>query len=121
MNGISSAFTGRVGQDPEAKYTQTGKALLTFSVGVDQAYTADESRPAPEPLWVKVTAWDTLAEQLAETLTKGKAVYVEGKLKLDRWTSKDGEPKAGLSCSAWRVDVHGQLGKASPQKRDAGW
>ena len=111
MNALHCACTGRVGQDPEQKYTHTGKAMLTFSVGVDQGYTADESRPAPDPCWVKVTAWDKTAEQLAETLTKGKAVYVEGKLKLDRWTGKDDEPKAALSCWAWRVDLHGQIGK----------
>src|SRR3712207_2009577 len=110
MNGLRCAFTGRVGGEPEQKYTRTGKAMLTFSVGVDQGYAADESRPAPDPCWVRVTCWDEVAEQLAETLTKGKAVHVEGKLKLDRWTGKDDEPKAGLSCSAWRVDVHAQIG-----------
>jgi len=79
VNGIASAFQGRVGADPEQEWTSTGKALLNFSVGVS------ENRPdgdGAEMVWVRVTCWDSLAEQLAKTLHKGAEVYVEGRLKL---------------------------------------
>jgi single-strand DNA-binding protein len=118
MNGITACLTGRVGGDPELKYTQAGKALLTFSVCADQAYTADEQRPAPEPLWVRVTIWETLAQELADQLHKGGSVYVEGRLKHDKWQGRDGEPRCGLNLSAWRCDLHGQIGKqASPRPK----
>lgn len=117
MNGVQCAFTGRIGNDPEPKYLPSGKSLLEFRVCVDQSYVADENRPAPESLWIKVTCWEPLANELADTLRKGSTVYVMGRLKLDRWTSKDGEARSGLSCSAWQVDLHGQIGKQAPPRQ----
>jgi single-stranded DNA-binding protein len=79
------------------------------------SYTATEDRPAPETQWVRVTVWDDQAATLADVLKQGSAVYCEGKLRLDRW-EKDGEPRAGLSLSAWRCEPHGQLGKNAPPR-----
>jgi single-strand DNA-binding protein len=118
MNGLHCAFTGRLGGDPEMKYTQAGKPLLNFSVAVDQNTTATEDRPMPETTWCRVTCWDDMAVTLADQLHKGSAVYCEGKLKLDRW-EKDGEPRAGLSVSAWRCEIHGALGKQAPKREPA--
>jgi single-strand DNA-binding protein len=113
MNGIAAAFTGRVGKDPELRYTLSGKQTLTFSVAVDENQHQTESRPDPaETVWVRVTAWEAKAAELQERgLAKGRAVYVEEKLKLDRWTKADGTPQSGLSLSAWTVQPMGQLGE----------
>jgi single-strand DNA-binding protein len=119
MNGLHIAACGRVTFDPESKYTQGGKALLVFSMVVDQGYTATEGRAAPEPLYLRVTAWEDTATALVDALKKGSSVYVEGKLKHDRWEGKDGEPKCGLSVAAWRVDLHGQLGKQRPPREES--
>jgi hypothetical protein len=56
MNGLTCAFTGRLGSDPEQRYLTTGKVLLTFSIAVDESYTATEDEAAPETTWVRVTA-----------------------------------------------------------------
>ena len=119
MNGLTVACTGRVGSEPERKYTPTGKALLNFSVCVDQSYTADEQRAAPEPIWLRCTVWAELAEQLGESLKKGTALYIEGRLTHGKWTSRDGEPRCGLSVSAWKVEVHGAIGRAAPKRQPA--
>jgi single-strand DNA-binding protein len=74
-------------------------------------------RPAPETQKVRVTVWDKLAATLGEQLHQGSAVYCEGKLKLDRW-EKDGEPRCGLSVSAWRCEVHGALGKSAARRSE---
>ncbi len=116
MNGLHVAATGRLGQGPEHKYTRGGKAMLSFSIAVDENTTATEDRAVPETTWLRVVAWEELAETLGEQLHKGSAVYVEGKLRLDKWTAKDGTPRAGLSVSAWRVDVHGAIGKSAPRR-----
>jgi single-strand DNA-binding protein len=116
MNGIHMAATGRVTFDGEMQYTQAGKARLVFSMVADQGYTATEGRPAPDPLYLRVTAWEDTAVALADSLKKGAAVYVEGKLKHDRWDGKNGEPKCGLTVSAWRVDLHARLGKDAPKR-----
>jgi single-strand DNA-binding protein len=116
MNGISAAFTGRVGSDPEQKYTQAGKPLLNFSVCVDADSTTTEDRAAPEPLWVRATVWGEAAEHLAAQIKKGGSVYLEGRLRHDKWVGRDGDPRCGLSLSAWRCDVHGQLGRSAPKR-----
>jgi len=116
MNGLTVACTARVGSDPEPRYTPSGKALLNFSACVDQSYTADEQRAAPEPLWLRVTLWAELAEDLIPTLHKDASVYLESKLTHGRWTGRDGEPRCGLSLSAWRCDLHAQIGKLAPPR-----
>jgi single-strand DNA-binding protein len=116
VNGLHIAATGRLGGDPEQRYTGAGKPLLTFSMAVDESTTATEDQPKPEMLWLRVTCWDQLAEALAEVLQKGMPVYVEGRLKHERWQSNDGPPRCGLKVSAWRVEVHGQIGKNAPRR-----
>jgi single-strand DNA-binding protein len=122
MNGITAAFTGRIGRDPELKYTMSGKRMLSFSVAVDENSRQSEDRPDPaETTWVKVTAWEETAARLEQEgrVKKGAAVYVEGRLKLDRWTKADGTPQSGLSLSAWTVQPMGQLGeRRRPQPAD---
>ena len=120
MNGLTGACTGRLGNDPDLAYTVAGKPRLTFNLAVDENTTATEDRAAPETQWVRVTVWGDTATQLAEQLRKGSACYVEGRVRLDRWTDKaTGEPRAGLSVSAWRCDVHGAIGKNAPRRESA--
>ncbi len=126
MNGVHVAASGRLGGDPEQKFTRTGKAMLSFSVAVDEPHTtATEDRPAPEMIWLRCVVWEEKADELGAVLRKGSSVYVEGKLKHDKWTGPDGTPRCGLSVSAWRVDVHGQLGRSAPKREPqeamAGW
>jgi single-strand DNA-binding protein len=120
MNGISVACTGRLGGDPEIRYTSTGKLQLVFSMAVDANTTTTEERPKAETTWLRVTCWEETAEALAEVLQKGAQVYVEGRLKHDRWQSAAGEPRCGLSVSAWKVEVHGRIGKHAPRREPVG-
>jgi single-strand DNA-binding protein len=116
MNGVTAALTGRLGAEPEMRYSQDGKPRLSFSVAADENSAATEDRPARETTWVRVTVWGDQAEALGGQLAKGSSVYVEGRLRLDKWTAQDGTPRAGLSLSAWRCDPHGQIGKAAPRR-----
>ncbi len=116
MNGLHCACTGRLGGDPDLRYTRGGTALLALRVAVDENSQATEARPAPETQWVRVVVWGDQAEQLAGQLHKGSAVYIEGRLRLDRWQDRTtGEPRSGLAVSAWRVDLHGAIGQAAPR------
>ena len=65
-----------------------------------------------------MTAWEP-SEELLEQLRKGASVYVEGKLTHGTWTAEDGTPRCGLNLSAWRVDVHGAIGKQAPRREMA--
>lgn len=103
MNGIKAAFTGRLGRDPEIRTTRAGKPWLRCSVAVD-----DEK--ADEPQWCSVAYFGEDAEQIHERLSKGAEVYAEGYLKLNRWTTRDGEERSGLNLVAWRLIALGAVG-----------
>jgi single-stranded DNA-binding protein len=119
MNGVHVAATGRVITEPEQRFTGNGKALVQFTMLVDQGATvATENRPAPAPTFLRVTAWEPSDELLAG-LRKGANLYAEGKLSHSQWTANDGSLRCGLNLSAWRVDVHAQLGKGAPSRREA--
>ncbi|RPJ29079.1 MAG: single-stranded DNA-binding protein [Chloroflexi bacterium] len=82
---------GRLGKDPEGKYTPTGKKVTHFSLAVSQRWkTNGEAKEYTE--WVNVEAWGRLGEVCQEYLKKGSLVYVEGRLRTEKYEDK-GETK----------------------------
>jgi single-strand DNA-binding protein len=78
---------GRLGKDPEGKFTPTGKKVTHFSLAVSQRWTTNgESKEYTE--WVNVEAWGRLGEVCQEYLKKGSLVYIEGRLKTERYEDK---------------------------------
>ena len=78
---------GRLGKDPEGKFTPTGKKVTHFSLAVSQRWTANgESKEYTE--WVNVEAWGRLGEVCQEYLKKGSLVYLEGRLKTEKYEDK---------------------------------
>lgn len=83
---------GHLGRDPESKYTPTGKKVAHFSVAVTQRWkTAGETKEYTE--WVNIEAWGRLGEICQEYLKKGSLVYIEGRLKTDKYEDKEGDTK----------------------------
>ena len=83
---------GRLGKDPESKYTPTGKKVVHFSLAVSQRWTvAGESKEFTE--WVNIEVWDRLGEVCQEYLKKGSLVYLEGRLKTDKYESREGDTR----------------------------
>jgi len=81
---------GRLGKDPETKYTTTGKKVTHFSLAISQRWkSAGEMKENTE--WVNIEAWGRLGEVCQEYLKKGSLVYVEGRLKTDRYEDKEGD------------------------------
>ena len=83
---------GRLGKDPESKYTPSGKRVAHFSLAVSQHWKANgETKEYTE--WVNVETWGRLGEVCQEYLKKGSLVYVEGRLKTEKYEDKDGDNK----------------------------
>ncbi|HAV75950.1 MAG TPA: single-stranded DNA-binding protein [Anaerolineae bacterium] len=83
---------GRLGKDPESKYTPTGKKVAHFSLAVSQRWkTAGEMKEYTE--WVNIEAWGRLGEVCQEYLKKGSLVYLEGRLKTEKYEGKEGDMK----------------------------
>jgi single-stranded DNA-binding protein len=92
------------------KESKAGKPWLSFSVAVGEG---------DDVQWLQVAAFGTRAGELAGCLKKSDRVYVEGRLKLNTWTGKDGTLQAGLSVAASLVQPMGQIGKRRPSKPKA--
>jgi single-strand DNA-binding protein len=91
MAGINKVIlVGRLGKDPEVRYTQDGTAVASFSIATSEEWkdkNTGEKREKTE--WHRIVAWRRLGEICGEYLSKGKQVYIEGKLQTRSW-EKDG-------------------------------
>jgi len=79
---------GRLGKDPESKFTPTGKKVTHFSIAVSNHWKSKEGEAKEYTEWVNVEAWGRLGEICGEYLKKGSLVFIEGRLKTDRYEDK---------------------------------
>lgn len=84
---------GRLGKDPEIRYTQGGQAIASFSVATDSKWTNKAGEKQEKTEWHRVKAWGKLGELAGEYLAKGRQVYVEGRLETSEYTDKEGVKK----------------------------
>ena len=84
---------GNVGRDPEMRYLQSGQAVTTFSVATNRRVGSPDGQYHDETEWHNVVAWAKLAEQCNEYLTKGRKVYIEGRLQTRSWDGPDGQKR----------------------------
>jgi len=84
---------GRLGRDPEARFTPTGKKYATFTLAVNRTWKSAEGEKQEATDWFLVNAWNKLGDVCQQYLKKGKLVFIEGRLRPERWEDKDsGEP-----------------------------
>lgn len=94
---------GRLGKDPELKYTQSGQAVTNFSVATDESYTSRDGTRVEGVEWHRVNVWDRMAENCANYLRKGSLVYVEGALKTRQWQDQQGQTRYSTEIRAQRI------------------
>lgn len=87
-------LSGNLGQDPEVKYFDDGRAKATFSVAVNEKYTEKKTGEKKEHTeWVNIVAWDKIAESVEKLLRKGSRVIIDGKIRSESWKDKEGNTK----------------------------
>ena len=79
---------GYLGKDPESKFTPTGRKVTQFSVAISNRWRNKEGEPKEFTEWVNIEAWGRLGEVCNEYLKKGSLVFVEGRLKTDKFEDK---------------------------------
>jgi single-strand DNA-binding protein len=84
---------GRLGKDPETRSTPTGKKVTHFSLAVSQRWKSAEGDNKEATEWVNVESWGRLGEVCQQYLHKGSLIYLEGRLKTDKFEDKGGETK----------------------------
>ncbi len=82
---------GRLGRDPEMRFTASGRAVVSFSVATSRGWTNSDGERQEETEWFHVVAWGGLAELCKKRLRKGDQVYVEGRLQTRSWESPEGQ------------------------------
>ena len=87
-------LVGRLGRDPEMKYTASGTPFCRFSIATDDSWTDKGSGERTERTeWHNIVVWDKLAEICNSYLTKGRQVYIEGSLQTREWDDQDGNKR----------------------------
>jgi len=94
---------GNVGSDPEMRYTPNGKAVTSFRMATNRRYTTSSGESKEETEWFRISVWGKQAESCNQFLSKGKRVYVEGRLRSQNWEGQDGQMRTSLEVSANRV------------------
>jgi single-strand DNA-binding protein len=90
MAGVNKVIlVGNLGADPEVRYTASGTAVAKFRIATTERFTDKEGNRQERTEWHRVVAWRKLAEICGQYLSKGKQVYIEGKIRNDTW-EKDG-------------------------------
>lgn len=91
MVGLNKVMViGHMGTDPEMRYTPNGTPVTSFRVATSRTYTSSDGERQQDTEWFTVVAWSQLAERCNEYLSKGRRVYVEGRLRSRSWQGQDG-------------------------------
>lgn len=112
---------GNLGADPEMRYTANGNAVTTFNVATNESWTDQQGERRERTEWFSVVTWNRLAETCAQYLTKGRSVYVEGRLQTRSWDGQDGQKRYRTEVVAETVRfLGGREGGGSSDSYGAG-
>lgn len=91
---------GRLGRDPEMRYTPAGRPVTTFSVGTNRSWNTANGERRNETEWFNVVAWSSLAEICKQYLAKDSHVYIEGRLQTRHWEDNEGQKHSAVEIVA---------------------
>lgn len=101
---------GHLGQNPEVKYTPSGAAVANFSVATNESWQDKSGQRQEKTEWHRVVVWGKTAENCGQYLSKGRQVYLEGRLQTRQWQDKDGQTKYTTEVQAQTVQFLGGAG-----------
>lgn len=87
---------GNLGGDPELRYTPQGSAVCNFSIATNEKKKDNRGEVQDITTWFRVTLWNKQAENASKYLTKGSPVFIQGRLNVQDWTDRDGNPRYTL-------------------------
>src|SRR5215212_6490072 len=91
---------GNLGRDPEMRYTPQGTPVCTFSIASNERRKTSAGEQQDITTWFRVTVWGKQAETVSKYLSKGRSVYVEGRLHIEEWQDRDGKQRYTLEVNA---------------------
>src|SRR5271156_2358617 len=121
MSGVNKVIiVGRLGGDPEVRYTPGGQAVAKLSVATSENWTDKQGQKQERTEWHRVVVWGKMAEVCGQHLSKGRQVYVEGRLQTRSWDDKTtGQKKYSTEIVATTVQFLGGAGDGAGRSSSA--
>ena len=121
MRGVNKVIlVGNCGKDPETRTTQDGTQVTTLSVATTESWSKDGQRQEKTE-WHKVICWGKLAEIAGKYLSKGRQVYIEGKIQTREWQEKSGALRRTTEIKADQLVMLGGGEKTMDERSDDKW
>lgn len=108
MAGVNKAIlVGNLGRDPELRTTPNGQSVVNFTLATSENWTDKSGERVERTEWHRIVAWGRTAEMCAQYLSKGRTVYVEGRIQTREWEDKDGNKRYTTEINAQTVNFIG--------------
>lgn len=111
---------GNLGQDPEVRFTPGGQAVATFSIATTERWTDKAGQKQEKTEWHRIVVWGKQAENCKEYLSKGRPVFIEGRLQTREWNDKEGKKRWTTEIVANLVQFLGSPGERRSPSASAG-
>ncbi len=103
-------LVGNLGKDPELRYTPQGTPVCSFTMATNEKRKGNSGEMQDTTTWFRITLWNKQAENASKYLTKGRPVYIEGRLRIEEWTDKEGKTRSSLEVHATDMQFIGSRG-----------
>lgn len=98
---------GNLGSDPEVRYLEGGSTVARFNIATSESYTNKSGERVEQTEWHRIELWDRLAQIAEKYLRKGNSVYIEGRIRSENWTDKEGQQRTGITIRANNMTLLG--------------
>ena len=113
-------LVGRLGRDPETRYTGGGQAVANFTLATDESYRDRNGERQKRTEWHKIVVWGKQAEIAQQNLKKGSLVFIEGRIQSREWQDKEGQKRTSFEIVATNFRMLGGRGDAAAASAGGG-
>ncbi len=106
---------GHLGKDPEMRFTPSGKAVTNFTMATNEVWLDQSGEKQERTEWHRVVTWGKLAENCAKLLSKGKQIYIEGRIQTRQWDDKDGNKRYTTEIVANQMQLLSAMDSQGPR------
>lgn len=114
---------GNLGKDPEVRFTQNGRAVANFPIATSESWTGQDGSSQERTEWHNIVVWGKQAESCGQYLSKGRQVFVQGRIQTRKWTDQNGQDRYTTEIVAQRVQFLGGGGgaRAAQESQEQGF
>lgn len=108
-------LVGRLGRDPETRYTSSGQAVCNFTLATNEVFRSRAGERQERTEWHRIVIWGKLAETAQQYLKKGSLVYIEGRIQTRQWDDRDGNKRTSTEIVASTFRMLGGRGEGAAE------